>query len=76
MAAMGRPTKERPRNEPMSFRVTREDTDFVGQVSDSEGLTKSTAAYRIFECGKRLYFAECSQVIANDDANQTEGGAS
>lgn len=64
---VGRPTKDNPRNEPMSFRGTDENISFVARVQQERGLNKSTAIWEIFECGQRFYFANCAKKSSDSD---------
>jgi hypothetical protein len=68
MGLRGRPRKDNPRDDHISFRAAEDDLAFRDQVSARENIKPGTAAWKIYQCGKRFYFAECSHDSANDSA--------
>lgn len=69
----GSTKKDNARTTPLSFKIALRDRGFVENVQQQEGLRSlSEAAYRIFECGMRLYVADCSHEITNDGVVRNE----
>jgi hypothetical protein len=73
---MARPRKNDPRNERLSLRIKQSDVDFIAAEMQRTGKREGAIAYSIFECGRRLYFAECSNKTSNNTAENFDGGAS